>query len=161
MPNFALIPDAATVITVLASVVDGYPDATHKLETTTGGEPLEDGRLVTDHAVARQERLVLTGWVSDFNGGDRPRQAWETLRRLHKAVTLFPVITEWGRYERMLIRRVEALHNTRGLRFTMELEEVIVVGVADNELPAASLAGPAVGRSGEISRGLVALEPLQ
>ena len=63
MPNVALTPDAATRIEVLANRVDGFPDTTHKLETTTGGEPLEDGRHVTDHAVARADRLVLTGWV--------------------------------------------------------------------------------------------------
>ena len=139
------------------AVVDGFPDATHKLETTTGGEPLEDGRHVTDHAVARQERLVLTGWVSDLNGGDRPRAAWETLRRLHKSLALLRVITEWGVYEKMIIRRAEAPQHTRGMRFTLELEEVIFVGVADNELPAENLSGPAVGRSGEVARGRVVL----
>ena len=159
MPNVALIPSAATRIEPLMAVVDGYPDATHKLETTTGGEPLEDGRNVTDHAVARQERLVLTGWVSDFNGGDRPREAWETLRRLHKSVAIMRVVTEWGVYDNMLIRRAEAPQNARGMRFTLELEEVIFVGVADNELPAENLSGPAQGRSGEITRGRVALRP--
>ena len=160
MPNFALIPDAATVISVLADVVDGYPEATHKLETTTGGEPLEDGRAVTDHAVARQDRLVLTGWVSDFNGGNRPMQAWAEVRRMHKAVETLTVMTEWGVYREMLIRRAEAPQSARGMRFTLELEEIIRVGLAPAALPASTLSGPAVGRSGEIARGRVPLGPL-
>ena len=159
MPNRALIVSAATTISVLARFVDGYPEATHKLETTTGGEPLEDGRRVTDHAVARQDRLTLTGWVSDFNGGDRPRAAWEEIRRLHKSVQTVRVVTEWGTYREMLIRRAEAPQNTRGMQFTLELEELIRVGVVDSELPASQVSGPASGRSGEINRGRVPLPP--
>ena len=144
---------------MLTAVVDGYPEGTHKLETVTGGEPLEDGRSVTDHAVARQDRLVLTGWVSDFNGGERPREAWETIRRLHRAVTPLNVVTEWGRYSEMIIRRAEAPQTTRGMRFTLELEQIIRVGVTDQELPEEEVEGPADGRSGEQERGRVALPP--
>ncbi len=160
MPNVALIPGAGTVISVFADLVDGYPDGAHKLETTTGGEPLEDGREVTDHAVARQARLSLTGWVSDFNGGDRPLMAWEEIRRRHKAVKPVAVLTEWGAYPEMLIRRAEAPQTARGMRFTLELEEVIRVGVTDTDLPPGNVSGPAQGRSGEVYRGRVALAPM-
>ena len=159
MPNFALIPNAATVISVLADLVDGYPQGVHKLETVVGSEPLQDGRAASDHAVARQERLVLTGWVSDLNGGGRPAEAWAALRRLQKSVTPFPVLTEWGAYPEMIIRRAEAPKETRGMRFTLELEEIIRVGVTYFALPASQLAGPAVGRSGEVQRGRVPLDP--
>ena len=125
------------------AVVDGYPEGTHKLETTLGGEPLEDGRQVSDHAIARQEKLTLTGWVSDFNGGDRPRAAWEEVRRLQKAAATFDVVTEWGTYRSMIIRRAEAPQRSRGLRFTIELEEVIIIGA-----PAAELPGGRIGDSG-------------
>ena len=164
MPNFALIPGAETVISVFADVVDGYPEAVHKLETTTGGEPVERKRqgrreriTATDHAVARQARLTLTGWVSDFNGGDRPLEAWEAIRRRHKEVKPFAVLTEWGVYPEMLIRRAEAPQNSRGMRFTLELEEVIRVGVTDTDLPPGNVSGPAQGRSGEVDRGRVPL----
>ena len=158
MPNVALIPGSGTVISALVDVVDGYPELVHRLETTTGGEPLESGLRVTDHAVARQEQLTLTGWVSDFNGGNRARDAWEKLRELHKKVKTVRVVTEWGVYPEMLIRKAEAPQTARGMRFTLELEEVIRVGVLDTELVAEELAGgPGEGRSGEIERGRVAL----
>ena len=160
MPNQALIVGSETTIAALADVVDGYPQATHRLETTTGGEPLQDGTRVTDHAVARQSHLTLTGWVSDFNGGDRPRDAWETIRDLHRKLKPVRVVTEWGVYPEMLIRKAEAPQVARGMRFTLELEEVIRVGVLDRELVAEQLAGgPAEGRSGEIERGRVSLGP--
>ncbi len=159
MPNFAIIPNSGTMISALASVVDGYPEETHKLESTTGGEPLEDGRAVVDHVIARQDRLVLQGWVSNFNGGERPRSAWETIRRLHKAVETVTVMTEWGVYDEMIIRRAEAPKRHRGLQFTLELEEIIRVGLTDNELPASQTSGPAQGRSGEVQRGRVNLLP--
>ena len=159
MPNMALIPHAATRIAPLVGLVDGYPTATHKLETTTGGAPIEDGRQVTDHAVARQAKLELTGWVSDFNGGNRPHDAWEEIRRLHKASKAVTVITEWGVYPEMLIVSAEAPQTARGLRFTLVLEEVIRVGVTDADLSAGAISGPASGRSAEVARGYQPLGP--
>ena len=157
MPNVALIPDSETRIDALTAVVDGYPSGVHRLETTTGGEPLEDGREATDHAVATQDRLTLEGWVSDFSGGDRPRRAWETLRRLHRKLEPLTVFTEWTKYDRMLIVRCEANQDSRGLRFTLELKQLILVGITDTELPPDSVSGPAQGRSGVVERGRVAL----
>lgn len=160
MVNVALIPNSATEIAVLDAFVDGYPEATHRLEIVTGGEPLEDGRNVTDHAVARQEKLVLLGWVSDINfGADRPAAAWARLRELHNAETIFAVVTEWGEYPEMIITRAEAAQRTRGMQFTLELEQIIRVGITDNDLPAEQLSGPAEGRSGEVTRGRNNLEP--
>ena len=98
MPNMALIPSARTRIPVLLDVVHGYPTDSHRLETVTGGDPLEDGLMVTDHAVARQERLVLSGIVSDFDGQQRPIDAWTELRRIHKEIEVVEVYTEWGHY---------------------------------------------------------------
>ena len=160
MVNVALIPNSATEIAVLDAFVDGYPEATHKLEIVTGGEPLEDGRSVTDHAVARQERLELMGWVSDINmGADRPAAAWARLRELHSAETIFSVVTEWGTYPEMIIIRAEAEQRTRGMQFKLELEQIIRVGIRDNDLPESQLSGPAEGRSGEQRRGRTNLEP--
>ena len=97
MPNVALIPRAATRIGVLTAVVDGFPNTVHKLETLTGGEPIEDGRQVTDHAVAKEERLTLTGLVSDFNGGNKPAEAWEAIRKLQRTSTSPPRRAPAGR----------------------------------------------------------------
>ena len=153
MPNVALVPRAGTVIEPLMAVVDGYPSANHRLETSKGGEPLEDGREATDHAVARSERLILTGWVSDFRGGNPGEAAWSTLRRLHKSVTPLRVVTELGDYSEMLITRCESREQGRGIQFRLELEEVIRVGLVENLLPPGQIGGPAEDRSGSIDRG--------
>ena len=143
MPNVALIPRAGTSIAELTAVVDGFPETAHKLETTTGGEPLEDGRNVTDHAIAREEQLTLTGWVSDFNGGERPAEAWENIRRLHREVTTLEVVTEWGTYPEMIISRCNADPHGRGMRFRLELHQIIRVGVIDLDLPPEAIMNPA------------------
>ena len=137
--------------------MDGWPSASHRLETTTGGEPLEDGAQITDHAVARQARVTLEGWVSDWSGGDRPAAAWDAIRTLQKSAEPVDVMTEWATYPEMLIRRAEAQHTARGMRMRIEFEEVIRVGVESSELPPGELSGPAEGRSGEVSRGRVPL----
>ena len=157
MPNVALIPGADSRVPLLTGLVDGYPTTEHRLETTTGGEPLEDGARITDHAVARQALLTLEGWVSDWESPDRPRAAWERIRELHKAVTPLEVITEWGRYTEMLIRRAETTQTGRGMRFRIELEEIVRVGVTESELPPDTVSGPAAQRTGNVERGRIPL----
>ena len=159
MPMVALIPGAATTIPMLTAFVDGFPEGTHKLETTTGGAPVEDGRKITDHAVALAAKLTLTGYVSGFTGGNRPADAWGEIRRLHKAGKTLAVITEWGVYPEMLIVSAEAPQTGRGMRFTLQLEEVLRVEVEETTLPQHTVDGPATGRSGEVHRGRVPLGP--
>ena len=161
MPNVALVPGAETTIPLLTAFVDGFPEGTHKLETLTGGggAPVEDGRKVTDHAVALASKLTLTGYVSGFTGGNRPADAWGEIRRLHKAGKTVTVITEWGVYPEMIIRTAEAPQTGRGMRFTLELEEVLRVEVEETTLPPHAVDGPATGRSGEVHRGRVPLGP--
>ena len=142
MPNVALIPRSATRIPLLTAVVDGFPSTTHTLETGIGGEPLEDGRQVTDHAIAREEQLELTGFVSDFRGGQAPADAWEEIRRLHRELVPMEVFTEWGTYGEMLLRRCKAVQAGRGMRFTLNLHQVIRVGVTDLDLPSDALSNP-------------------
>ena len=159
MPNIAIIPDSATMMAPFTAVVDGFPDGTHKAEALVGGEPLEDGREATDHVVARQKQFTCTGWVSDFNGGNRQAEALATAFRLQDTQEPFSVMTEWYFYEEMILHRFEAPQSSRGMRFTMELREILRVGIVDTELPAEQLSGPAEGRSGEVARGRVQLRP--
>ena len=56
MPNVVLFPERTSRIPILLDVVDGVPETSHELDVWVGGEPLEDGVEVTDHAVARQEQ---------------------------------------------------------------------------------------------------------
>ena len=165
MPNFALIPGSETTVGPLVGKVDGWPSYTVRLETTTGGNPVEKSGTsasvrTVDHATARGETLLLEGFVSDFSGGRRPAEAWAEIRRLHKAVQPVKCITEHGSYDNLLITRAEAPVTSRGLRFTLELSEIQTVSITDNELPAEQLDGPAVGRSGVVERGRVALPPM-
>ena len=158
MPNVALIPRAATRIDALIGVVDGYPETVHEIATRTGGAPLEDGRDITDHAVATEDKLTLTGFVSDWRGGHRPAEAWEAIRSLHSTLSPVRVVTEWGVYPEMLIRRCQANQAGRGLEFELKLEQVIRVGSAGGVLPSDQLAGPAEGRSGIVNLGRTALQ---
>ena len=127
--QIAIIPEAATRIEPLVGLVDGYPDDTHRTRTRTGNEPLEDGREISDHAVALEEELTLEGWVSDFQGPHQPEDAWAAIRKLSKETAVVEVITELGTYPEMIIRMAEANRIGRGMRFRMELKEILRVNV--------------------------------
>ena len=127
--QIAIIPEASTKIEPLVALIDGFIDDTHRTRTRTGGEPLEDGREISDHAVALEEELMLEGWVSDFQGRHRPEDAWTEIRELSKNTALVEVITELGIYPEMIIRMAEAERIGRGMRFRMELKEILRVDV--------------------------------
>ena len=117
------------MIEPLVALVDGWPDDTHRTKTRLGGEPIEDGRDVSDHAVALEEEVILEGWVSDFQGRHRPEDAWQAVRDLVKQTSIVEVISELGHYEEMIIRMAEAERIGRGARFRMELQEILRVEV--------------------------------
>ena len=157
MPNVALIPQAATSITVLTGEVDGYPITVHSLKLAKSDEPLEDGTSVTDHAVTLPEGLKVTGWVSDIQGGGRPGAAWAAIRRINQEKTPLTAVTEWGTYEEMLLEEVEGHQEGRGCRFEMKLREVIRVGNPQSSLPPGTVSGPAAERTGSVDRGRIGL----
>lgn len=161
MPNAALIPRRATKIEPLVAVVDGYPETRHTLRVETGEAPLEDGTVVQDHAVARSERLTLTGWVSDLSSADgtrRARDAWTAIRRLHREVETLEVITAFGSYPEMLITEASSEEVGGGMQFTLKLSEVIRVG-RERHAVSGDATGPAVGRQSTSERGLVSASP--
>ena len=152
-----MIPSAAPEVPPLRAFVDGWPQETHKVKTAIGGEPVEDGVQATDHAVFSGEEVSLTGWVSGWTGGRNPADAWGEVRRLARDLEPVRLVTEWGIYPEMLIAEAEAPKTVRGMRFTVKFRWINRVGITENELPEDQVTGPAEGRSGEVSRGRVAI----
>lgn len=157
MPNVALVPEYATRIPLLLDQVDGFPEETHKLVTDTGNSPLEDGAIITDHAVAKAEQLELTGYISDqtSEGAARPRAGWDRLRQLHKEVVPLTVVSPLGVYDDMLIIEVVGRRRGNGVRFRMKLENVIRVGLQPRQIETQKATATAIGRDTELPRGRV------
>ena len=157
MPNAALVPTAVTRIPSLFAVLDGFPETRHLLETAKADEPIEDGTSVTDHANVLPEVLRLTGWVSDFDGGRRPRSAWAAIRRMNNAEEPISIVTEWGSYREMLLTRAEGSQAGRGCRVQLEFRKVTRVGNPQSSLPSGTTSGSAADRPGGVNRGRVSL----
>ena len=97
-----------------------------------------------------------------MRGGDRPRDAWAAILELHRDSEPVRVTTEWAIYPEMVISRCEAHDAGRGMRFEMELSEILRVSAAMGPVvPSAAMTGNAAGRSGQVSRGRVPLETVQ
>ena len=70
------------------------------------------------------------------------------------------VFTPWTIYPEMLITRCEPISDAStglGMRFEMELTEILRVLGATDAVPSGAMTGNASGRSGEVSRGRVPL----
>ena len=169
MPNnIALLPLSRPRIPALIGLIDGIPDFSHGLETALGGAPLERGAFVTDHAVARPQKLTVQGYVSNLSDalGAKPTLAWQAIRKLQAEITPVTVITPHHVYSEMLIAKCDTSQAGLGLQFTMELEEVLRVSVA-NESPIINasfftrdgliggLAGAATSIIGQAGSGLI------
>ena len=158
MPNSPLIIRALTAVQGLTFFVDGFPDRQHKLSSRIGDEPLEDGRSAVDHVVKAPTSVVLTGIVSDFRGTARVEAAWKAIEELHAKEEPVRVVTEWQVYDEMVIKRCDGVPVGRGLRFELELRQILrVSGSTGPAVPAAAQSGVASARAGEVSRGRVPL----
>ena len=122
--NSALIFGANNVIVGLDQVVDGYTGVQHRLRTRIGNEPIQEGTPISDHAESEPDVVALIGWVSNFDGINRPVEAFGNLRRIMKAHTIVTVITEWQTYRTAIITRVDASTRGRGMRLELEIQEV-------------------------------------
>ena len=159
MPNSPLIIRAFTAVEGIILFVDGFPERQHKLTSRIGDEPLEDGRSAVDHVVKAPTSVVLTGIVSDYKGTARVQAAWQAIEELHSKEEPVKVITEWQVYDEMVIKRCDGVPIGRGLRFELELRQILrVSGSTGPAVPAAAQSGVASGRTGEVSRGRVPLQ---
>ena len=157
MPNAILFPDRVANVPALQMEVDGWSDESHRIGVATNHEPLEDGTPISDHAVAKQEEVTLTGWVAKISSADasRPAAAWSTIRRLAKAVVPLRVLTSWGDYPEMLIDDANADSVGGSMRFTLRLKEVIRVGIQSSDVSPATASGPASQRTSEVPRSRI------
>ena len=168
--QIALLPRAS--IEPLVAYVDGYLDEQHRLSVNKTEFPVESGAQLTDHAVRQPTKLTLTGWTSDVLRAaeadqgvpalERAAIAWAAIERLVAArEPVDVVVTLLGTYPSMLITSATApvsADTGRALRFTLELEEVQLVGVtveAGRLEPHPSIAD----RVGEENRGRVEATP--
>ena len=164
-PNFALYLDRDALVPALEGVVDGYPEEKHIVRVSKTTAPLEDGATLTDHAVREPNRIELTGFVSDLigdRGKERAAQAWEVVRSIMDARTLGVIITPWGVYSSMMLIRAEAprTSSTGGaVRFRLEFEEILIVGVPNLALAPDTTRGEAAARTSEVDLGDLAVKP--
>ena len=150
MPDaMALIPSKSSYVVELRGTIDGFPEESFELGLDTGDSPLESGASVTDHAVATPERLILRGQV---RGTGRAADAIDAIRRAYRDVETVTFISPLGVWDEMLIKRMSAPRAGHGLTMTLELEQVIRVGLMAQGVQAPAF-GPATERTATLERG--------
>lgn len=157
-PGWAtLIPGADPSVDKLDLWVTAWDEPSHSLSSELGTERIEDGSTITDHVVAQPAKLSLIGYISDVSmGPDAPGRAWAQIRKLHKDEAILKVITEWGEYPEMVIKRVDTTQTTRGMKFTLDMQEIVRVGVSRTEMITAASEAPdtpATNRGPEVEAG--------
>lgn len=153
-----IIPDASPSIAPIDMLITGWSSPIHTIESQAGTERLEDGAVITDHVVAMPDKLTMTGWVSNLSqDGNAPAEAWEGIRELQRKEDVFKVVTEWAVYDEMFIIGATTTQTGRGMKFTIDLQQVVRVGLQQGSTRP-TRTGPPIETSGpEVDQGKVSL----
>lgn len=129
--QFVLFGGGGVRITGYTGPELAYLSVEHSIEQDVTSYPVESGAKINDHAVRRGNRLMLNGAVASLRAGAVTGAAvWQTLDRMMDGGQLVSVITHYGRYDNMLLRRGTAPEDRRqNGRFRLELEQVLLAAV--------------------------------
>ena len=127
MPHAVLIPSLATTVEPVRLLVDDFLQTKHRLQSSIGSEPVEDGTQVTDHVTALPDKLELEGIVSDDteSGTSRPAEAFQALHQLQHDSEPFTVVTPWFTYDEMVIESMDSDQEGGGMVFELKLRRIL------------------------------------
>ena len=171
LPRSAFAIYSGTRVVALSSHVDGFYAENHRARAMKTSYPVESGAEITDHAVREPTRLKLEGWVSNLMPAaaatigtplqERGAAAWLEILNTLEAREPLTVVTALAVYQNMLLVSAEApVDRSTGLalRFTLELEEVLLRDPSRAGGGSPVSRGPAAGRLGATRRGRVQAE---
>ena len=133
-PNFALFTQTPLDVPLITGVA-GYRDGNFNEQSSVTRYPVESGSSLSDNIVREPARVRLDGNVSNLLATDitEANVVWQHIKRLMVRATLLEVITPLGNYKNMAITRATTkidARSSQGLRFSLELLEVQIVGQA-------------------------------
>lgn len=143
------------------AVVTGWAMPNHQLMSQAGTERIEDGATITDNIVAMPAKLSMVGYVSDLTmqkGSRAPAEAWAAIRKLHREEAIVSIATEWGIYKNMFIMAVDTKQDNRGMKFDIDFQEIVRVGIGEYE-PIGKQSATADGRGAEVPNGEQVVQP--
>ena len=160
----ALLPQAE--IEPLIGWVDSFPGEDHQMEITKTTYPVEDGAVLTDHAIVKPRRLTLRGFTSNLRSGSggaplfaRAAASRQEIQRIMAERQPVDVVTLLGNYTDMLIVSFSApvsRDTGRSLIFTIGLEEIRTATAPT----VATVDGLATDRAGEPAQSRAQAQPV-
>ena len=168
-PDFIVFTPVAVNIEPLVGYVDSYLTEEHSLNMDITDHPVESGSSIVDNAVKRPDILKVTAVVSD--GLSNPEtysmppehkatELWYTLRDLMEQRQLLTIVTRLYTYDNMLLRSVSAPidgNMIRGLKVTLEFQELITVRTTTGRFTDANVGGVATDRTSVVDGGTKSL----
>ena len=149
--RLALFPERTTGIPALNLLVDGFPDSFYKVSARVSKIPLEHGATISDHAVPYPLELKVMGWVSQQDSA-----AFYAIKSIVERAAPFAVSTRWAYHEEMVATKFEPLERgLRGMRFTLDMQEIQRVGLAATTVNQGNTSGEAAQRTDLVTLGQI------
>lgn len=135
--------------TVASIDLDVTIDENHEWVNDITSSPVESGAPITDHIQPLNDRLSITGMVSNASisdsvlqaldvDTDRVQTAYDALRMLKEERTLVTVYTRYEIYTDMAVSRVNIPRNNQvgeAIQFTVEFQKVRIVDTQTVDVP--------------------------
>ena len=118
---------------VQAQIIDGFLSTQQQVSVDATSVPIESGARIVDHVAVKPVEITVQGQVSDLEGDGRAAGFWAVLQRQLKDADPVEVITSWQTYPEMIITQVSSQeHGRGGMRFTMQLREILRISLDTN-----------------------------
>ena len=115
---------------------------THNIAVTATQYPIEDGTQGTDHIVREPKNIT---WDVIFGERSDPQGTYQRLLDLMYSGVPFTAVTGLRRYDNMLLVSVAANQDTRILKCTLTMQEIVITfPLATNMPPRSQQANPNV-----------------
>lgn len=118
--------------------VDVTVSESHDLPSTVTEKPVEDGSSINDNVILGNEKLSISGILTDDRLGTSQAQKWESLKEIRRSREPFTVTTSLDVYENMIFANINASRDvttTGAVVFTADLTRVRIIASETAQVP--------------------------
>lgn len=118
--------------------VDVTLSESHDLPSTVTEKPVEDGSQINDNVILGNEKISISGVLTDDRLGTSQAEKWNALKEIRRSREPFTVTTSLDVYENMIFTNINAsrdVSSTGAVFFTADLTRVRIIASETAQVP--------------------------
>ena len=118
--------------------VDVTPSESHDLPSQVTEKPVEDGSNINDNVILGNEKVSISGILTDDRLGTSQADKWRALKEIRRSREPFTVTTSLEVYENMIFTNISASRDVSSVGavfFTADLTRVRIIASETAQVP--------------------------